>query len=416
MSGYDVFTKQFDRYWKGPGYLRWYEEGGRNVDDETVESFLATEDEILTALERTSPLDGLRKMVLLVDQSGSMRGKAGLMTGRAVDMAASVLERRGIPTCVMAFTTSAWKGGQSREKWIMLKKSGGEYPHPPGRLNDRLHVVYKGFGDRWSEPDADIDSRRIFDRMYRDNRMRENLDGEAFEVARKMLRNARNGGILLFGDAAPVDDSTLGTNRNDFLSDHLCDQLDRAAIDGMATGVVRPATRWPPIDSNPACARFHVHAIIEETEDEKEDACSAVADALSRLGQAWTQRWGMFVNVKTDARAPVPVDEVERLGARKALKARRKVPDHELCDWTWQPTNDATPVRVAEPKPTAKEVVQQSPESELEAMMAVAEAVDDMDAVESVARLIVEFKAAKSVVEDGNRDDGVDEDGGAPTP
>ena len=149
---------------------------------------------------------------LLIDNSGSMRGRPITVAALCSDILAKTLERCQIKTEILGFTTKAWKGGESREKWIKEKK-----PNNPGRLNDLRHIVYKS---------ADSPSRRSKQNLgllLREGILKENIDGEALMWANNRLRNRQEKRkiLIIISDGAPVDDSTLSVNPGNYLEKNL---------------------------------------------------------------------------------------------------------------------------------------------------------------------------------------------------
>ena len=160
-------------------------------------------------------------ITLLLDNSGSMHGRSIRVAAVCADILSSTLERCGVRVEVLGFTTGAWKGGQSREKWV---KAG--YPANPGRLNDLRHIIYKSADSPWRQ------SRRNLGLMMRKGLLKENIDGEALLWAHSRLlqRPEQRKILMMISDGAPIDDSTLSTNPGRFLEKHLrfvIDQLER---------------------------------------------------------------------------------------------------------------------------------------------------------------------------------------------
>ncbi len=151
-------------------------------------------------------------VTLLLDNSGSMHGRSIRVAAVCADVLSSTLERCGVRTEVLGFTTCAWKGGRSREKWV-----ADGYPPNPGRLNDLRHIVYKSADTPWRQ------SRRNLGLMMRKGLLKENIDGEALEWAhgRLMQRTEQRRILMMISDGAPIDDSTLSTNAGRFLEKHL---------------------------------------------------------------------------------------------------------------------------------------------------------------------------------------------------
>jgi len=149
---------------------------------------------------------------ILIDNSGSMRGKKIQDVAVWTSIASSIMSSAGVSNEILGFTTKAWKGGQSREMWLSDKK-----PALPGRLNDLRHIVYKGFDETFQE--ADIN----FSAMIREGLLKENIDGEAllWAYSRLQRRHAERKILVALSDGAPVDDSTLSVNSDAFLHGHL---------------------------------------------------------------------------------------------------------------------------------------------------------------------------------------------------
>ncbi len=151
-------------------------------------------------------------VTLLIDNSGSMRGRPISIAAISADILARTLERCGVKTEILGFTTRAWKGGQSREAWL----ADGKPPHP-GRLNDLRHIVYKKADEPWRR------ARRNLGLMMREGLLKENIDGEALLWAhQRLLARPEDRRILMvISDGAPVDDSTLSVNNAGYLEQHL---------------------------------------------------------------------------------------------------------------------------------------------------------------------------------------------------
>jgi cobaltochelatase CobT len=151
-------------------------------------------------------------VTLLIDNSGSMRGRPISIAAISADILARTLERCGVKTEILGFTTRAWKGGQSREAWL----ADGKPPHP-GRLNDLRHIVYKKADEPWRR------ARRNLGLMMREGLLKENIDGEALLWAHQRLlaRSEDRRILMVISDGAPVDDSTLSVNNAGYLEQHL---------------------------------------------------------------------------------------------------------------------------------------------------------------------------------------------------
>ena len=176
---------------------------------------------------------------LLIDNSGSMRGRPISVAAMSADILARTLERCGVKTEVLGFTTRAWKGGQSREKWLAAGK-----PANPGRLNDLRHIIYK-------EADSPLRrARRNLGLMLREGILKENIDGEALLWAHhRLLGRPEDRRILMvISDGAPVDDSTLSVNPGNYLERHLREVIEwietRSPVELIAIGIGHDVTRY----------------------------------------------------------------------------------------------------------------------------------------------------------------------------
>ncbi|EAU41255.1 Von Willebrand factor, type A:Cobalt chelatase, pCobT subunit [Fulvimarina pelagi HTCC2506] len=176
---------------------------------------------------------------LLIDNSGSMRGRPITVAATCADILARTLERCGVKVEVLGFTTRAWKGGQSREAWLKAGK-----PPRPGRLNDLRHIVYKSADAPWRR------ARRNLGLMMREGLLKENIDGEALIWAHSRLskRSEQRRILMVISDGAPVDDSTLSVNSGNFLERHLRAVIDeieqRSPVELLAIGIGHDVTRY----------------------------------------------------------------------------------------------------------------------------------------------------------------------------
>ncbi|MFC7475219.1 cobaltochelatase subunit CobT [Dankookia sp. GCM10030260] len=176
---------------------------------------------------------------LLIDNSGSMRGRPITVAAMCSDILARTLERCAVKTEILGFTTRAWKGGQSREKWVQDGK-----PRNPGRLNDLRHVVYKAADAPWRR------ARKNLGLMLREGLLKENIDGEALEWAYKRIRNRPEHRriLMVISDGAPVDDSTLSVNPGNYLERHLRKVIGeiegRGDVELIAIGIGHDVTRY----------------------------------------------------------------------------------------------------------------------------------------------------------------------------
>jgi cobaltochelatase CobT len=178
-------------------------------------------------------------VTLLIDNSGSMRGRPISIAAISADILARTLERCGVKTEILGFTTRAWKGGQSRETWL----SAGRPPQP-GRLNDVRHIVYKRADEPWRR------ARTSLGLMMREGLLKENIDGEAllWAHARMMARPEERRILMVISDGAPVDDSTLSVNSGSYLERHLRQVIawieKRSPVELVAIGIGHDVTRY----------------------------------------------------------------------------------------------------------------------------------------------------------------------------
>ena len=178
-------------------------------------------------------------VTLLIDNSGSMRGRPITVAAMSADILARTLERCGVKVEILGFTTRAWKGGQSRERWI-----GAGKPPNPGRLNDLRHIVYKAADAPWRR------ARRSLGLMLREGILKENIDGEALIWAHERLRARpeQRRILMVISDGAPVDDSTLSVNPGNYLEKHLREvihDIERLGeVELTAIGIGHDVTRY----------------------------------------------------------------------------------------------------------------------------------------------------------------------------
>lgn len=176
---------------------------------------------------------------LLIDNSGSMRGRPITIAAMSADILARTLERCGVKVEILGFTTRAWKGGLAREKWI-----GGGKSQNPGRLNDLRHIVYKSADAPWRH------SRKSLGLMLREGILKENIDGEALLWAhhRLIARPEERRILMVISDGAPVDDSTLSVNPGNYLEKHLREAIQfietRSPVELVAIGIGHDVTRY----------------------------------------------------------------------------------------------------------------------------------------------------------------------------
>jgi cobaltochelatase CobT len=178
-------------------------------------------------------------VTLLIDNSGSMRGRPITVAAMCADILARTLERCNVKTEILGFTTRAWKGGQSREKWLREGK-----PAAPGRLNDLRHIIYKSADAPWRR------ARRGLGLMMREGLLKENIDGEALIWAHNRLvyRPEQRRILMVISDGAPVDDSTLSVNAGNYLEKHLRAAIawieNQSPVELIAIGIGHDVTRY----------------------------------------------------------------------------------------------------------------------------------------------------------------------------
>jgi len=178
-------------------------------------------------------------VTLLLDNSGSMRGRPIMVAACCADILARTLERCGVKVEILGFTTRAWKGGQAREQWLASGK-----PQGPGRLNDLRHIVYKTADAPWRR------AKRSLALMMREGLLKENIDGEALAWAHRRLlgRSEQRRILMMISDGAPVDDSTLSVNSGSYLEHHLRQVIDeiemRSPVQLIAIGIGHDVTRY----------------------------------------------------------------------------------------------------------------------------------------------------------------------------
>jgi cobaltochelatase CobT len=178
-------------------------------------------------------------VTLLLDNSGSMRGRPIMVAACCADILARTLERCGVKVEILGFTTRAWKGGHAREAWLNALK-----PPLPGRLNDLRHIVYKSADAPWRR------SRRNLGLMMREGLLKENIDGEALAWAhsRLLARPEQRRILMMISDGAPVDDSTLSVNSGSYLERHLRQVIEeietQSSVELLAIGIGHDVTRY----------------------------------------------------------------------------------------------------------------------------------------------------------------------------
>jgi cobaltochelatase CobT len=233
-------------------------------------------------------------VTLLLDNSGSMRGRPIMVAALCADILARTLERCGVKVEILGFTTQAWKGGQSRDEWVKQGK-----PASPGRLNDLRHIIYKSADAPWRRV------RRNLGLMMREGLLKENIDGEALLWAhdRLMARAEQRKILMVISDGAPVDDSTLSVNVGNPLEKHLREVI--AHIEGVspveliAIGIGHDVTRW------------YRRAV---TIVDAEQLGGAMTDKLAEL-------FGEEEAKKAKKEAAQPTAPFERRGGRRGVEA-----------------------------------------------------------------------------------------------
>jgi len=178
-------------------------------------------------------------VTLLIDNSGSMRGRPISVAAICADILSRTLERCSVKVEILGFTTKNWKGGKSREKWNLVNK-----PKNPGRLNDLSHIIYKSADIPWRQ------SKNNLGLMLKEGILKENIDGEALLWAFRRIskRNEERKILMVISDGAPVDDSTLSVNSGDYLEKHLKQTVkwieDNSNVEILAVGIGHDVTRY----------------------------------------------------------------------------------------------------------------------------------------------------------------------------
>jgi cobaltochelatase CobT len=178
-------------------------------------------------------------VTLLIDNSGSMRGRPVTIAAICADILSRTLERCSVKVEILGFTTKNWKGGQSREFWNKKDK-----PKTPGRLNDLRHIIYKGADTHWRQ------AKNNLGLMLKEGLLKENIDGEAINWALSRLKKRKEERkiLMVISDGAPVDDSTLSVNSGDFLEKHLKKMVkfieDKTEIEVLAIGIGHDVSRY----------------------------------------------------------------------------------------------------------------------------------------------------------------------------
>jgi cobaltochelatase CobT len=220
----------------------------RSWDFDLEEGYLDTARLVRVVIDPMQPLSFKQErdtkfrdtvVTLLLDNSGSMRGRPITVAATCADILARTLERCGVSVEILGFTTRAWKGGQAREKWLKDGK-----PANPGRLNDLRHIIYKSADAPWRR------ARRNLGLMMREGLLKENIDGEALLWAHQRLvgRPEQRKILMMISDGAPVDDSTLSVNPGNYLERHLRAVIElieeRSPVELIAIGIGHDVTRY----------------------------------------------------------------------------------------------------------------------------------------------------------------------------
>ncbi len=201
-------------------------------------------------------------VTMLIDNSGSMRGRPITIAAICTDVLARTLERCGVHVEILGFTTRNWKGGKSREKWIQNTR-----PVNPGRLNDLLHIIYKGADEPWRKAQKNLGL------MLKEGILKENIDGEALAWAHNRLskRSEDRKILMVISDGAPVDDSTLSANPSNILERDLRDVIEK--IEGLpnvelsAIGIGHDVTRYYKNSMKITDAEGLAKALIDNLEE-----------------------------------------------------------------------------------------------------------------------------------------------------
>lgn len=223
-------------------------------------------------------------VTILVDNSGSMRGRPIVMAATCTDILASTLEQCGVKTEILGFTTCAWKGGRAREEWTRSGK-----PYNPGRLSDLRHIIYKSFEKQLRS------CRDNFGLMLREGILKENIDGEAVIWAYKRLikRPEKRKILIVISDGAPVDDSTASANHAKILDQHLRHVVDNINKEGRvelnAVGIGHDVTRIYPdsiyIKSAEELATTLANRLVLLFADKNSPAAKRMIEKVKRTGQ-----------------------------------------------------------------------------------------------------------------------------------
>ena len=209
------------------------------MDSSKLARFIANPSNVLTFKKEKTTEFKDTVVTLLIDNSGSMRGRPITVAALCSDIIARTLERCLIKVEILGFTSSAWKGGKSREKWINNNK-----PNNPGRLNDLRHIIYKSADSSWRR------SKKNLGLLLKEGILKENIDGEALLWAHDRLlnRNEKRRILMVISDGAPVDDSTLSTNPGNYLEKNLKEVIkiigNKNSVELLAIGIGHDVSRY----------------------------------------------------------------------------------------------------------------------------------------------------------------------------
>jgi cobaltochelatase CobT len=239
--GYRVFTKLFDEEIDA---LQHVTATGLQVQDVHKEAIAANDANMRARATLTAALadclhPNTTSLTLLIDNSGSLRGKPALLTGELVSHIAASLVEHHVSFEILGFTSVTWTGGRSRLRWLATGKQ-----NLPGRLCDLRHIVYKPFSEPW------VVRRSALGLMFENETLKENVDGEALVWAYKRLcqQSTQRRILIVISDGAPVDDSTLSVNTPDYLERHLRHVIDeiewRGLVELSAIGLGHDVSRY----------------------------------------------------------------------------------------------------------------------------------------------------------------------------
>ncbi len=219
-----MFTTAFDREVSGNDLSRDMSESDRDIWEKQINAFQKSTEPTRTKanlqafahvdklLTNSSKLSGSTVVSIIIDHSGSLKGQRAIIACLLIEIISDFLSRLGVRYEILGYTTSEWRGGQSRKQWISRRR-----PPNPGRLNDLLHIRYRDAFDTSPGPPWSVYN------ILRSDILKENIDGEALFWASERLKNLNSpkNQIVVISDGAPVDDSTLQANSPDFLFAHL---------------------------------------------------------------------------------------------------------------------------------------------------------------------------------------------------